>query len=183
MKMNITDFEEFKRLEDLLNKRVISPVDFWQRIRELKTISTGMINRIQRELNMLEANYKVNLTIPYNEKFVPLQETKDIFAEHSHYIEPRTSGEIMLHKLGYAESMSEHDLMITGNYPNNKRTFERVHAQIVDYIEFSKIDNEIHFTTYLTRKTHGIYKNNDEPKTVTKKELEAIIQIITEWME
>ncbi len=161
--MNQTDFEEFKRLEDLLNKRVISPTHFWQRIRELKTISTGMINKIQRELSILE-------TKPYTAQFNP-------------YIEPRTSGEIMLHKLGYAELTSEHALMIIRNYGNYKRIFERGCAQTVDYIVFSKTDNEIHFISYLTRKTSTPYKNNDEPKPVTKKELEAIIQIITEWME
>ena len=206
--MNKTDFEEFKRLEDLLTKRAISPIDFWQRIRELRTISSVVINRIQRELFALEAK-------PYNEKSVPLQETKYNFSQdivvrnetefaklagmtisqvplihttynpagHSHYIEARTSGEIMLHKLGYRESVEEYDIMIMGNYPNIKRTFERVSDQTVDYIEFSKTDDEIHFTSYLTRKTHAPYKNNDEPNQVTKKELEAIIQIITEWMD
>lgn len=185
--MNQTDLEEFKRLEVLLNKRAISPIDFWQRIRELKTISPGMINKIHRELSTLEAR-------PYDEHYVPLQKkhnfSKDIVttktynpAGNSNYIEPTTSGEIMLHKLGYAEFVSEYDIIITGNFTNNKRTFERVSTKTVDYIEFSKIDNEIHFTSYLTRKTHEPYKNNDEPKQVTKKELEAIIQIITEWMD
>ena len=204
--MNQTDFEEFNHLEKLLNEKVISPIDFWQRIRELKTISTGMINRIQRELFTLEAK-------PYNGKSVPLQEPQHDFstvvyneiafeklaktaiiqvplihttynpAGHSRYIKARTSGEIMLHKLGYRESVEEYDIMIVGNYPNIKRTFERVSAQTVDYIEFSKTDDEIHFTSYLTRKTHAPYKNNDEPTPVTKKELEAIIQIITEWMD
>lgn len=149
--MNLTDFKEFKRLEDLLNKHAISHIEFWQRIRELKTISTGMINKIQRELYMLEAK-------PYTEQFDPLQETKYNFSKdiviknetartsrsqfplihtmynpegHSHYIEPITSGEIMFHKLGYAESVSEHDLMIT-----DKRTFESVRDRTIDYMEF-----------------------------------------------
>ena len=178
--MNQNDIQEFNHLEKLLNEKVISPIDFWQRIRELKSIQTGELNKIQKKLFTLEAK-------PYTEKFVPLQvpfvHATYNPAEHTHYIEPKTSGEIMLHKLGYAELTSEHDLMIIRNYGNYKRTFERGCAQTVDYIEFSKTDNEIHFTSYLTRKTSTPYKNNDEPKPVTKKELEAIIQIITEWME
>ncbi|HKM29359.1 MAG TPA: hypothetical protein VJZ51_01205 [Bacilli bacterium] len=176
--MNQIDIQEFNYLEKLLNEKVISPIDFWQRIRELKSIQTGELNKIKNKLFALEAKPFTSNLVP------PIQTSYNDPATHTHYIEPRTTGEIMLYKLGYRESVEEYDLMIMGIFPSkNKREFERMTAGKIDYIEFTKTNGETSFTSYLTRKTHAPYKNNDEPKPVTKKELEAIIQIITEWMD
>ncbi len=176
--MNQNDIQEFNYLEKLLNEKVISPIDFWQRIRELKSIQTGELNKIKNKLFALEAK-------PFTSNYVPpIQTSYNDPATHTHYIEPRTAGEIMLSKLGYRESVEEYYLMVMGNSPSkNKRKFERMTARTVDYIEFTKTNGETSFTSYLNRKSNTPYQNESEPKPVTKKELESIIQIITEWMD
>ena len=51
--------------------------------------------------------------------FHPIQTSYYDPAKHTHYIEPRTTGEIMLSKLGYRESVEEYTMY--GNPSKNKR--------------------------------------------------------------
>jgi len=227
--MNQIDLEEFNRLEKLLNENVISPIDFWQRIRELKSIQIREVNKIQKSLFTLEAKqFTSKIDLPERQKYNFAEDItllKDLSAHttslkensitnaqsimeavermknipipqvpffqtsnsdpltRSHYIEPRTTGEKMLKKIGYTESVDEYDTLITGYFPKNIRIFERIANKTIDYIEFSKSNGETSFISYSIRKSNTFYQNEREPKYVAKNELEAIIQIITEWMD
>lgn len=242
--MNQVDFKEFQRLEELLNLSAISPMDFWQRVRELKSVSTAELNRVERKLWTLEAQsfsdpisfrkYKLAEEIVVNNNLpksimeeaqrilrsVPLPEmvmttnpssptAQSIMEEaqrqrleqqalwqknikepyrvaydpatNQRKIEPRTTGERMFSKLLYELYEDSYEAYFA--LPKDIKKFQRNMPNYIERIEFERINGEIEFTASIQNKTNTPVMNDYMAKKIEPKELEAILQIITEWKD
>jgi len=201
--MNREELDMMMKYEDLLNKGYISVIGFWEKIREFKTISQSDLQRVQTELFKLEAKNFDPLGDPLNvprltnqvhltENMKPYEPNRprdeiptignNAFsswgstpAEPIKYREPKSYGEKMFAKISFRET-DNLDMMM-----NAVRRFMKDKPICVESITLEKREDGIHFLKSVVGKSHEVYSQPSRPELVTPKELEAILQIISEW--
>jgi hypothetical protein len=98
-----------------------------------------------------------------------IQSVIDPYTGAPRYIEAKTSGEIMLAKLGY------HQVYRTEKSPSGVRIFEKEKAMCIESIAFEKYETGISFSKSEITRNNKPYSEPPRPELVQPKELEAII--------